>query len=85
MPSFGIADSVSGEKYGYVICYCGEDRTDEFCVRVFAQIDSGESSVHLLYFTATWKNDSHFSIYGGTPRSNSRNTAYNMYSDSWTM
>jgi len=79
MPSFVIADSVSGGKYGYVICYCGGDRTDDVCVRIFEKIESRESSVHLLYFTATSENDSHYSIYGRTPRSISKNTAYNMY------
>jgi hypothetical protein len=85
MPSFGIADSVSGENTGVSLCYCGADRTDDFRVRVFEKIESREIAVHLLYFTATWENGSHYSIYGGTLRSISRNTAYSMYSESWTM
>ena len=85
MPSFGISDRVSGGKYGYVICYFGADRTDDFCVRVFEKMESRESSVHLLYFTATWENDSHYSIYGVTLLSISRNAAYNMYPNTWTM
>jgi len=79
MTSIGIADSVSGGKYGYVICYCGADRTDDFCVRIFDKIGSRESSVHLRYFTANSENDSHYSIYGGTPRFISKNTVYNMH------
>jgi hypothetical protein len=39
MPYFGIADSISGGKYACVICYCGADRTDDFCVRVLEKID----------------------------------------------
>jgi hypothetical protein len=53
MPSFGNVDSVSRGKYGYVICYCGTEQTDGFYVRVFEKIEGRESSVHLLYFTAT--------------------------------
>jgi hypothetical protein len=78
MPSFGIVDSVSEGKYGYVICYCGSNRTDDFCVRRFVMRESREIAVRLLYFTASCENGKHYSIYGGTLRSISRNTAYIM-------
>jgi len=50
MPSFGIVDSVSRGKYGYVICYCGADQTDGFYVRVFEKRESRKLCPFTLFY-----------------------------------